>query len=108
LADWQSGARPKEPNKLRPAVVEEDGLFAPVYPNVILVPLTEDGTLVIPDLSVAIEPTAGNGCATRCWAAAHLVTTTSKYRVRPTESSVTAEQLTRVRRAIAMAPGLQG
>jgi hypothetical protein len=61
---------------------------------------------VIPDLSVAIEPTAGNGCATRYWAAAHLVTT-SKHRVRPTESSVTTEQLTRVRRAIAMALGLQ-
>ena len=42
LADWR-GALPKEPNKRRPAVVvEDDGLFAPGYPNTILVPLTDD------------------------------------------------------------------
>ena len=36
LADWRGGARPNEPNKLRPAVVvEDDGLFAPFYPNAI-------------------------------------------------------------------------
>lgn len=63
LADWRGDALPTEPNKRRPAVVvEDDGLFAPGYPNVILVPLTEDVTLAIPDLSVAITPTAENGC----------------------------------------------
>lgn len=57
LADWRGDALPKEPNELRPAVVvEDDGLFAPGYPNVILVPLTDDAALVIPDLSVAITP----------------------------------------------------
>lgn len=51
LADWRGDALPKEPNKRRPAVVvEDDGLFAPAYPNVILVPLTEDAALAIPDL----------------------------------------------------------
>jgi mRNA interferase MazF len=62
LVDWRD-ALPKEPNKLRPAVVvEDDELFSPGYPNAILVPLTEDAPLAIPDLSVALEPTAGNGC----------------------------------------------
>jgi len=57
VADWRDGL-PKEPNKLRPAVVVEDEtLFDPAYPNVILVPLTEDQRLAIPDLSVAIDPT---------------------------------------------------
>jgi len=38
IADWRD-ALPKEPNKLRPAVVVEDEtLFDPAYPNVILVP----------------------------------------------------------------------
>ncbi len=64
LADWRGDALPKEPNKRRPAVVvEDDGLFAPSYPNAILVPLTEDPALAIPDLSVAIPPTAENGCS---------------------------------------------
>ena len=43
LADWRGDAMPREPNKRRPAVVVEDeGLFAPTYPNAILVPLTDD------------------------------------------------------------------
>jgi hypothetical protein len=47
LADWRGDALPKEPNKRRPAVVvEDDGLFAPGYPNAILVPLTDDAALV--------------------------------------------------------------
>jgi mRNA interferase MazF len=49
LADWRGDALPQEPNKRRPAVVvEDDGLFAPNYPNVILVPLTEDIALAMP------------------------------------------------------------
>ncbi len=82
---WRGDARPKEPNKLRPAfVVEDDGLFAPAYPDVILVPLTEDVGRVIPDLAVIIPPTPENGCAKPCWAASHLVTATSKARlIRP-------------------------
>ena len=61
VADWRD-ALPKEPNKLRPAVVVEDeALFDPAYPNVILVPLTEDLRLAISDLSVEIDPTPQNG-----------------------------------------------
>jgi mRNA interferase MazF len=109
LADWRGDALPKEPNKLRPAVVvEDDGLFAPAYPNAILVPLTDDATLAIPDLSVAIAPTPENGCDKPSWAAAHLVATTSKQRLRATGSSITAEQLRRIRRAIALTVGLEG
>ena len=57
IADW-ADALPKEPNELRPtAVVEDETLFDPAYPDAILVPLTEDQRLAIPDLSVAIDPT---------------------------------------------------
>ncbi len=109
LADWRGDARPKEPNKLRPAVVvEDDTLFAPTYPNVILVPLTQDAALAIPDLSVVIEPTAENGCGRTCWAVSHLVSTTSKSRLRPTASWITGEELATIRRQIALALALEG
>jgi mRNA interferase MazF len=108
LADWRGDALPKEPNKLRPAVVvEDDGMFAPSYPNAILVPLTEDGTFAIPELSVAIAPTEENGCAKHCWAVSHLVATTAKTRLRATSSRVTGDQLARIRRQIALAVGVE-
>ena len=108
LADWHGDAPRKEPNKLVPAVmVEDDGLFAPGYPKAILVPLTGDGAPVIPDLSVAIAPTMENGCAKPCWAASHLVATTSKHRLTSTPSRVTAEQLATIRRQVAFAVGIE-
>lgn len=107
LADWRGDALPKEPNKRRPAVVvEEDGLFAAAYPNAILVPLTEDAALVIPDLAVAIAPTFENGCSKPCWAVSHLVATTSKQRLRTTGSRITPEQLRTIRRQITLAIGI--
>jgi mRNA interferase MazF len=109
LADWRGDALPKEPNKRRPAVVvEDDGLFAPSYPNAILVPLTEDASLAIPDLSVAIAPTAENGCSKPCWAVSHLVATTSKARLQATPSRITLQQLTAIRRQVALAVGIEG
>ena len=107
VADWRGDALSKEPNKLRPAVVvEEDGLFAPAYPNVILVPLTEDVALAIPDLSVAIPPDAANGCSKPCWAVSHLVATTAKSRLRATPSRITQAQLAAIRHQIALTIGI--
>ncbi|MGI4939455.1 MAG: type II toxin-antitoxin system PemK/MazF family toxin [Janthinobacterium lividum] len=109
LADWRGDALPKEPNKRQPAVVvEDDGLFAPAYPNAILVPLTDDGALVIPDLAVPIAPTPENGRRKPCWAASHPVATTSKHRLTTTPSHVTPEQLAAIRRQIALAVGIEG
>ncbi|WP_223861694.1 type II toxin-antitoxin system PemK/MazF family toxin [Geminicoccus harenae] len=99
----------KEPNKRRPAVVvEDDALFAPAYPNVILVPLTEDATLVIADLAVPIAPSRANGCSKPCWAVSHLVATTSKARLTATPSRITPDQLAAIRRQIALALGIGG
>ena len=101
-------ALPKEANELRPAVVVEDGtLFGPGYPNVILVPLTEDGGMVLPELSVRIDPTPENGCTKTCFAVSPLVAGTSKLRARPTPSRITKDQLARIRRQIAQAIGLE-
>ena len=93
---------------MRPAVVVEDEtLFDPAYPNVILVPLTEDRRLAIPDLSVAIDPTPENGCSKRCYALSHCVATTSAKRIRPTPSRITADELSAIRRQIALAIGFE-
>jgi mRNA interferase MazF len=106
VVDWRD-ALPREPGKLRPAVVVEDtDLFDPSYPNLILVPLADDPALAIADLAVRIEPTAENGCPKPCHALAHHVTTTSKARVRPTGSRITEAQLLEIRRRIATAVGL--
>ena len=107
LADWRD-ALPKEPNKLRPAIVVEDGeLFGPAYPNVILVPLSEDREFAIAELALTIDPTPENGCTKRCYALSHCVTTNSKERVRLTQSRILQEQLQAIRRQIALAIGLE-
>jgi mRNA interferase MazF len=106
VVEWRD-ALPKEANTRRPAVVIEDAeLFDPTYPNVILVPLTEDATLVIADLSVRIDPTPENGCTKTCFAMSPLVTGTSKAQVRGTASRITAEQLANIRRRVGEAIGL--
>jgi mRNA-degrading endonuclease toxin of MazEF toxin-antitoxin module len=105
IADWRD-ALPREPNKLRPAVVVEDTeLFGPSYPNLILVPLTEDHRLAMPDLSLPIDPAPENGCTKRCYAIAHSVITTSKRRVTATGSRISREQLEVIRRQITVAIG---
>jgi mRNA interferase MazF len=104
VADWRD-ARPKEANKLRPAIVVEAPLFDAAFPNMILVPLTEDAELAIPGLTVPIQPTAANGCTNPSWALSYNVTATSKARLKRTPSRITAEQLADVRRQIAVAVG---
>ena len=107
VANWRD-ALLKEPNKLRPSVVVEDEtLFDPAYPNVILVPLTEDHRLAIADLSIAIDPTPQNGCTKRCYALSHCVATTSAARVRATASRIAQRELLAIRRQIALAVGLE-
>ena len=106
LVDRRDGL-PKEPNKIRPAIVVEDrGLFDDAYPNLILVPLAEDPHVAIEDLSIRIPPTSENGCTKLCYALAHHVTTTSKHRITPTPSRITDEQLAEIRRLIGIAIGL--
>jgi mRNA-degrading endonuclease toxin of MazEF toxin-antitoxin module len=106
LADWRD-ALPKEPNKLRPAiVVEDDALFDDDYPNLILVPLSGDPLTAPAELTLAIDPTPQNGCSARCYALSCSVTTASVRRVQPTSSRILPEQLIAIRRQIAEAIGL--
>jgi mRNA interferase MazF len=107
IVDWRDGALPKEPNRLRPAiVVEDDELFDPEYPNVIVVPPTSDRHLAIPGLSVTIDPTPENGCRQRCFALAPSVTSVSIKRVSSTGSCVRQDQVAAIRRRIGDAIGM--
>jgi mRNA interferase MazF len=107
IVDWRDGALPKEPNSLRSAiVVEDERLFAPDYPNVLVVPLTSDASIAMPSLSVMIDPAPENGCAQRCFALAPFVTSVSTRRVRMTASRIGREQLDAIRRRIAIVVGV--
>jgi len=106
IVDWRD-ALPREPNKLRPAIVVEDSeLFGPSYPNVIVVPISEDRESAPVGLSLEIDPTPENGCTKRSYALSAYVATTSKRRVRETQSRVSPEQLQTIRHQIALAIGL--
>jgi len=106
IADWRD-ALPREPNKLRPAVVvEDDALFGAAYPNVILVPLTQDESMYVPGLATIVDPAPENGCKRRSYALAYSVTATSGARVKATPSRVSPQQLHDIRRKIAAAIGL--
>lgn len=107
VVDWRGGAQPKEPSRLRPAVIVEDQeLFPDAYPNTLVVPLTRDEGLAHRSFAERIEPTEDNGVETTCWALAHHVTSVSQRRVSPTDSRVTAGELERIRRRIAVAVGI--
>jgi hypothetical protein len=87
--DWSGDALARDPNKLCLAVVVEDeSLFGPDYPNVILMPLSEDARLAIPGLAEPIDPMPENCCAKRCYALAPFMACTSAARVRGTTSRV--------------------
>lgn len=105
LAWWLPGPRAK-PRKLRPAVVvEDDELFPEEHPNMLAVPLTSGEGLVHRSFAEQIEPTAGNGAGTTCWALAHHVTGDSLHRINATASRITAESLSSIRKRIMVAVG---
>src|SRR5271168_1898729 len=106
IVDWRGGALPNQPNSLRPAiVVEDETIFAPDCPNVLVVPLTSDEGIAMPSLSVTIDPAPENGCERRCFALAPFVTSVSTRRMRATSSRIRAEQLAAIRGRIATGIG---
>ncbi len=107
LVDWRVGAVPREPTKIRPAVVVEDHeLFPDAYPNTLVVPLTHDASLAYPAFAEPIEPTPLGDADVVSWALAHHVTSVSLLRVQTTGSKITSQQLARLRSRIALALGL--
>jgi mRNA-degrading endonuclease toxin of MazEF toxin-antitoxin module len=106
VVDWRDGVLPREPSKLRPAVVVEDHeLFPDEYPNMLVVPLTHDEGLAHRSFAEQIEPTAENGAEATCWALAHHITSVSPRRVTRTDSRITPTQLASVRERVTLAIG---
>lgn len=108
LLDWRGDALPKEPNKLRPCIVVQDqALFDPSFPSLLVVPIAESNTFLIPSLIVTIDPTSENGCTRRCYAVSHSVTAASRRRVQnTTDLRITSAQLSQIRLQIAECIGL--
>ena len=90
IVDWRNALPGSgEPNKLRPGVVIGSSTIAGErLAFEIVVPLAGTRALAIESASVVIEPTASNGCRTRCYALAWNVQSVPHARLRETPSAV--------------------
>lgn len=117
VVDWRKDPRlpdhnphHPEPNKLRPAVVVQDtDLFDPSYPTVLVVPLTGDRELAIPELTVELQPSAANGCSKVSYLLPQNITCVAKSRIaEATDSHITASELQQLRQLVALTVGVFG
>ena len=99
--------QPPEPNKLRPAVVVQDTeLFDPAYPTVLVVPMTGDPALAIPDLTVVLQPSPSNGCTKVSYLLPQNLTCVAKTRITAaTKSEITPAELQDLRQFVALSIG---
>ena len=108
LVDWRGDRRPKEPGKIRPAIVVEDHrLFPDDFPNIVVVPLTHDRLLAIPAFAELIHATSESGSQEPSWALANHVTTVSLQRVTMTESRISDDTLKNIHTRIAFMLGIR-
>jgi mRNA interferase MazF len=99
--------QPPEPNKLRPAVVVQDSeLFDPAYPTVLVVPMTGDPALAIPDLTLVLQPSPGNGCKKVSYLLSQNLTCVAKSRITAvTKSQITQTELQQLRQLVVLSIG---
>ncbi len=99
--------QPPEPNKLRPAVVVQDTeLFDPAYPTVLVVPMTGDHALAIPDLTVVLQPSPSNGCKKVSYLLPQNLTCVAKTRITAaTKSQITPVELQHLRQLVVLTIG---
>jgi mRNA-degrading endonuclease toxin of MazEF toxin-antitoxin module len=107
LVDWRDALEASgEPNKRRPAiVVGEPPYFGTGLPFEIVVPLTSEAALAIPDASLRIAPAPANGCAKLSYALSWNVQTVPHRRLSATRSRVTSDQLDVIRGQVARCIG---
>ena len=106
-ADPAQNPQPPEPNKLRPAVVVQDTeLFDPAYPTVLVVPMTGDSALAIPDLTVVLQPCRTNGCKKLSYLLPQHLTCVAKTRITSvTQSEITSAELQQLRQLVVLTIG---
>ena len=111
LVDWpqdpehpEQAALPPDPNKLRPAgVVQDTELFDPSYPTVLVVPMTGDRLLALPELTVVLTPNPINGCRKVSYLLPQHITCIAKTRIQQaTASWITADELVRLRELVVL------
>ena len=106
-ADPAQDPQPPEPNKLRPAVVVQDtDLFDPAYPTVLVVPMTGDSALAIPDLTVVLQPCRTNGCKKLSELLPQHLSCVAKTRITSvTQSEITPAELQQLRQLVVLTIG---
>lgn len=99
--------QPPEPNKLRPAVVVQDtDLFDTAYPTVLVVPMSGDSALAIPDLTVVLQPSPTNGCKKVSYLLPQNLTCVAKTRITAaTQSQITPAELQQLRQLVVLTIG---
>jgi mRNA-degrading endonuclease toxin of MazEF toxin-antitoxin module len=109
--DWRrdplNPAQDPQPPELRPAVVvQASDLFHPSYPTVLVVPMTGDPELAIPDLTVVLQPSTSNGCTKVSYLLPQHLTCVAKTRIRAvTGSRISAAELQQLRQLVVLAIG---
>ena len=99
LVDWRDALPGSgEPNKRRPGVVVgSSSFFGTGLPFEIVVPLTGEKQLTIPDASLLILPTKENGCTKACYALSWCVQTMPHLRITETASRISEDELLQIR-----------
>jgi mRNA interferase MazF len=87
-------------------VVQDTGLFDPSYPTDLVVPMTSDAELAIPDLTVVLQPSASNGSLKVSDLLPQHLTCVAKTRIREaTSSRISSTELQFLRQLVVLAIG---
>jgi mRNA interferase MazF len=87
-------------------VVQDTELFDPAYPTVLVVPMTGDPALAIPDLTVVLQPSPSNGCKKVSYLLPQSLTCVAKTRITAaTNSQITPAELQQLRQLVGLTIG---
>ena len=87
-------------------IVQDTDRFDPSYPTVLVVPMTGDPELAIPELTVVLQPSASNGCKKLSSLLPQHLTSVAKTRIRAaTDSRISAAELQQLRQLIVLTIG---
>ena len=87
-------------------MVQDTDLFDPAYPAVLVVPMTGDSALAIPDLTVVLQPCRTNGCKKLSYLLPQHLTCVAKTRITSvTQSEITPAELQQLRQLVVLTIG---
>ena len=87
-------------------MVQDTELFDPAYPMVLVVPMTGDPALAIPDLTVVLQPSPSNGCKKVSYLLPQNLTCIAKTRITAaTKSQITPTELQQLRQLVVLTIG---